>query len=73
MLFRESMTVIHQSYGTPRVAYSLRNHLERNHISSQLKIRNKKGLTAYQLLVPRKKAEQAKRLLNQYKQRLEQA
>lgn len=74
MLFRESMTVIHQSFGTPRVIYSLRRRLERKSIHSELKVRHgKKSLTTYQLLVPKKDAQKAMDLLNRYKEELEQA
>lgn len=74
MLFRERMTVIHQSFGTPRVIYTLRNRLERKNIHSELKVRRKrKNLTTYQLLVPKKDAQKAMDLLNRYKKELEQA
>ncbi|PTX60753.1 hypothetical protein C8P63_10863 [Melghirimyces profundicolus] len=73
MFFRESMTVIHQSYGTPRVIYSLQNRLERANIPSELKVRQGKSITTYQLLVPRRDAKRALELLNRYKSELEQA
>ncbi|WP_188432840.1 hypothetical protein [Kroppenstedtia guangzhouensis] len=74
MLFREKMIVIHQSFGTPRVIYSLRNRLERHNIHSELRIhRGKKQWTTCQLLVPKKDSQKALDLLNRYKQELEQA
>ncbi|SMO76512.1 hypothetical protein [Melghirimyces algeriensis] len=73
MLFRQKMTVIHQSYGTPRVVYALKSCLERNNIYSELKVESKKGLVAYQLLVPRQKAQKARNLLHLYKKELEKA
>ncbi|WP_094265193.1 hypothetical protein [Paludifilum halophilum] len=65
------MTVVHQSYGTPRVVYSLRNRLEQSHIYSELKVKRKKHVTAYQLLVPKEDASKAQELLNRYKRELE--
>ncbi|QKG83419.1 hypothetical protein GXN76_02305 [Kroppenstedtia pulmonis] len=73
MLFHGGMVVIHQSFGTPRVIYSLRNRLERNLIHSELNVQRKKGIPTYQLLVPKKDARQARELLKHYKKELEQA
>lgn len=73
MLFRDRMVQIHQSYGTPRVVYSLRNRLDRNHIESRLRIKRNKHLTAYQLLVPSQDAEKATEILHRYKKELEKA
>ncbi|MDR6225821.1 hypothetical protein [Desmospora profundinema] len=73
MLFHDRMVIIHQSYGTPRVIYSLRNCLERNHIESQLHVKRQKPITTYQLLVPRRDANKALDLLKRYKRELEEA
>ncbi|WP_380705471.1 hypothetical protein [Salinithrix halophila] len=73
MIFKGGMTVIHQSFGTPRVIYSLRGQLERHDITSELKVRRKNNITTYQLLVPKKDASRALELLNSYKKELEEA
>ncbi|WP_107727803.1 hypothetical protein [Desmospora activa] len=73
MLFRDRMVQIHQSYGEPRVIYSLRNQLERNHIESRLRVKRKKHLTTYQLLVPSQDAQKAVEILDCYKKELEKA
>lgn len=73
MLFHDRMVIIHQSYGTPRTIYSLRNRLERHHIDSQLRVRRRKSITTYQLLVPRRDAQKANDLLQRYKRELEEA
>jgi hypothetical protein len=72
LLFHDRMVVIHQSYGTPRVIYSLRGRLDRNQIYNQLRVNRKKNMTTYQLLVPRKDAQRALDVLHSYKQELKQ-
>ncbi|MCS1352037.1 hypothetical protein [Mechercharimyces sp. CAU 1602] len=70
MIFFDRMVVVHESFGAPRVIYSLRNQLERHNIYSELKVSRKRQIATYQLLVPKRDEKHALQLLSQYKEAL---
>lgn len=69
----ERMVLLHQSYGTPRVVYTLQTELERHHIYSEFKVSRKKKLTNYQLWIRQRDAEKAREVLEKFKGGLLQA